>query len=165
MTFQKNWDWQINFVEEVRDILKSQSMNIVKIEIATPEEDMKQCTDMKIKITAGDIAVRIRRENCKYRDLTIRAYNQGYETEIDKLRKGFGDWYLYAWVKDNSINEWVLVDINKLRDNGCFSGSRPIQMNKDKKTGFIKFSIKELIYYNALIATNIAGALAFRSRT
>jgi len=155
MTFQVNWDWQMTYMDDVREILKSQSMNIVNVEIATPEEDMKQCTDMKIVITAGDVAVRIRRDDCRYRDLTIRAYNRGYDTEIHKLRNGYGDWYLYAWTSNNSIAEWMLVDINILRDNGCFSETRHITMNKDGITGFISFSIPELEYWNALVAKEV----------
>ena len=155
MTFQENWDWQMNYLEDIRNILKSQSMNIVNVEIATPEEDIKQCTDMKIIIDAGDVAVRIRRDNCKYRDLTIRAKNKDYKTEIHKLREGYGDWYLYAWTQDGSISEWILVDINILRDSGCFSEDRNIIMNKDGTTGFISFSIQELEYWNALVSAVI----------
>ena len=157
MTFQKNWDWQLDYMDDVKQILKSQSMKIVNVEIASPEEDMKQCTDMKIKITAGDVAVRIRRDDCRYRDLTIRAFNKGYPTEIDKLRKGFGDWYLYAWTSDDSILEWMLVDINKLRDNDCFTETRHITMNRDNVTGFITFSIPELKYWDAIVAMEIGN--------
>ena len=152
MTFQKNWYWQLEYMDDVKQILKNQSMKIVNVEIASPEEDMKECTDMKIRITAGDVSVRLRRENCKYRDLTIRAYNRGYPTEIDKLRKGYGDWYLYGWLSNKSITEWMLVDINILRDNECFNKTRHIKMNEDN-TGFISISISEIKYHNAIVAS------------
>ena len=69
--FNRNWDWQLNLMDDIKNILKSQAMYIVDIQIANEEEDMKYSTDLKIKITAGDVAVRIRRDT-PYRDFTIR---------------------------------------------------------------------------------------------
>lgn len=88
--FDANWNWQSSFIEDVKTILKSQAMHIIDIQVATPEEDMKQATDLKIKITAGDVAVRIRR-NIPWRELTIRAKSGNSKTEIHKLREGYGD--------------------------------------------------------------------------
>jgi hypothetical protein len=160
MTFQSNWDWHLEYIEQVKEILKNQAMHIVKIEVATPEEDMKQSTDLKIKITAGDVAVRTRRDNCKYRDLTIRAKNGNSKTEIHKLREGYGDWYLYGWTSKNTISEWILVDLNIMRDYHIFDENRWIHMNTDGYTGFYSYSISELERYNAIVAknTHIAGA-------
>ena len=152
-SFIENWNWQLPYIEQVKQILKSQAMHIVNIEIASPEEDMKQSTDLKIKITAGDVAVRIRRDNIKYRDLTIRAKNGNSRTEIHKLRDGFGDWCLYGWISNETIAEWILVDINIMRLNNCFSEARPVIMNRDGVTGFVTYSIKELQSYNALVAS------------
>lgn len=53
--FDKNWNWQLNFLDEIKDILKKQSMYIVDVQVASPDEDMKQSTDLKIKITAGTL--------------------------------------------------------------------------------------------------------------
>lgn len=154
MTFQDNWNWQINYLDDVRNILKNQAMNIVDVEIATPEEDLKQCTDMKVKITAGDVAVRIRRENCKYRDITIRAVNKGNRTEIHKLREGYGDWYLYAWTDGQNIVDWILLDINKFRKSGLLNDGRKITMNPDGVTGFTAYSINELTQHNVVAAVS-----------
>jgi hypothetical protein len=154
-TFKDDFKWQSKYINDVKAILKSQAMKIVNVEVATPEEDMKHATDFKIKITAGDVAVRIRRDNCRYRDLTIRAYNKGYKTEIHKLREGYGDWYLYAWTSGNSISEWMLIDLNVMRNNDCFSEDRPIRMNKDGNTGFISYPLSELKDIKAIVAGKI----------
>lgn len=154
MTFKENWDWQLKHIEQIKSILRSQAMHIVSVDIATPEEDIKQSTDLKIRISAGDVAVRIRRENIKYHDLTIRAKNGNSKTEIHKLREGFGDWYLYAWTVKDSISQWILVDINAMRKHGCFNDSRHVIMNKDGYTGFVTYSIEELESYNAIVAKN-----------
>ena len=133
-------------------------MYIVKVEIATPDEDMKQSTDLKVTVTAGDVAVRVRRFNpdfCdkKYHDLTIRAFNEGYKTELDKLQEGFARWYLYAWANVNGgFNDWILVDIDKMRESGLFDTNRKVKMNKDGTTGFVAYNLSELVNVDALVA-------------
>lgn len=149
--FDANWNWQSSFIEDVKTILKSQAMHIIDIQVATPEEDMKQATDLKIKITAGDVAVRIRR-NIPWRELTIRAKNGNSKTEIHKMREGYGDWYLYLWTEGDKISEWILVDINKMRKEGLLQEQRPIQMNKDGYTGFVKYTIDELESSGCIVA-------------
>ena len=151
--FNENWNWQLGFIEDIKDILRSQAMHIIDIRIATPEEDLKQFTDLKIKVTSGDVAVRIRRD-ASFRDLTIRAVNKNSKTEIHKLREGYGDWYLYLWTEKNKIVEWILVDINKMRDANLFSEQRKVTMNTDGYTGFITYTIEELEYNNCIIAKN-----------
>lgn len=152
--FDKNWNWQLNFLDEIKDILKKQSMYIVDVQVANPDEDMKQSTDFKINITAGDVAVRIRRDT-PFRDFTIRAKKGNSITEIDKLRKGYCDWYLYLWTKKNKIVDWILIDINKMRDTGLLSEQRAVIMNKDGYTGFVTYTIDELESHNCIIAKNI----------
>lgn len=152
--FDKNWDWQLNLMDDIKEILRKQAMYIVDIQIANEEEDMKYSTDLKIKITAGDVAVRIRRDT-PYRDFTIRAKNGNSKTEIHKLREGYCDWYLYLWTKENKISEWILIDLNKMREADLFSEQRPIKMNKDGYTGFVTYTIKELEYNSCIISRHI----------
>lgn len=154
--FRMNWNWQLQLMDDIKEILRGQAMHIVDIEVATPEEDMKQATDMKIKITAGDVAVRIRRD-IKWRELTIRAKYGDSKTEIHKLREGYGDWYLYVWTVGNKISEWIIVDINKMRKTGLLFEERPIKMNKDGYTGFVKYTIPELEDAGCIVAKAING--------
>lgn len=150
-TFKENYEWGINFIEQIKNILKSQLAHLVVIEVASPEEDMKQSTDMIIRLKAGNVAVRIRRD-IPYRDFTIRAYCNGYKTELHKLREGFCDWYLYAWTKEEIIIDWVIIDINKMRNHGLLNEDKRIKMNFDNRTGFIIYELKEL--ENVIIASN-----------
>ena len=143
--FKANWDYSESKIDQVREILRKNSMHIVSVSVATPNQDMKQSTDLVISIESGSIAVRIRRPGQRFRDLTIRSYANGSKTEIDKLRKGFGDWYLYAWEnKYGELAEWMLVDINKMRKSGLLDKERKTTMNPDRRTGFIAYAIKEL---------------------
>lgn len=153
--FNKNWDWQLQYIEQVKEIIRSQATHIVNIEIASAENDMEHATDLEVRVTGGNIAVRIRRD-IPWRDLTIRAKNGNARTEIHKLRDGYADWYLYAWTTENNISDWLLIDLNAMRSKGCFDESRPVIMNKDGYTGFVKYSLPELKSYNAIVAINMA---------
>jgi hypothetical protein len=149
--FSWNWNFSEKHMPEIKKILQAQAMHIVKIEVATPDEDMKQSTDLKIKITSGDVAVRIRRDT-GFRDLTIRAKNGQSKTEIHKLREGYAQWYLYAWTCDDKISEWILVNIDAMRSAGLFDETRPIKMNTDGKTGFVAYSFRELRNAGAMVS-------------
>lgn len=145
-TGQQHFDWASQFNEQIEAILRKHIPDIAIISIASPERDMKECTDMVVKIDAGDVAVRIRKNRyLAFRDLTIRSYSRGYTTEIHKIKAGYGDWYLYCWlgVGDLLIDNYILVDINKLRDNDLLE-TKETQMNPDGITGFVSISIDEL---------------------
>jgi hypothetical protein len=150
--FQKNWDWQLQFFDDVKKILKNQAMFIVSIEVAPPAEDLERCTDIRMKVESGDVAVRIRRDDCKFRDITIRSYNRNYDTELNKIKKGYGSYYLYCWTIDDCISEWVLIDLNILRNSGLLNEKRQTIMNTDKKTGFVVFTIAELEKNKAVVS-------------
>jgi len=159
--FQQNWDFSQKHMPAIIDILQNNLKQIVKIEIASQEDDMKRSTDLKIKLTTGDVAVRIRRKASKYRDLTIRGFNDGWETEIHKLRKGYADFYLYLWeCDDESVCDWVLVDIGQMRSTGLLYMEKEIKMNWDGKTGFISFSLAELHEHKAIISTSESLTMA-----
>lgn len=156
MNFKQQWDWQLNYIDDVKNIIKKLLPKIVNIKEAEPDDDLNHATDYKIKIDSGDIAIRIRRET-KYRDITIRAFNGGHKTEIDKLRDGNCDWYLYIWTQNNKIVEWTFLDINKMRIAGLFENSRKITMNKDGRTGFIVYNVHELSKIGAVVAHHKNG--------
>lgn len=158
MTYSSNWNFSEKYIPEIKNILKKNAMHIVDIEIASPEDDMKHATDLRVKISGGNIAVRIRRSMYSYRDLTIRSYKNGYKTELDKLREGFGDWYLYAWENkmQNGLAEYILIDL---------AAARPLfftQLNeRDNNDGtrFAIITIPELEKYSAIKAHEILETL------
>ena len=125
-------------------ILKNHAAVFIEFEDASFEEDTQHATDMKIVTKGKAIAVRIRNSDCRFRDLTIRSSNRGYCTEIDKIRKGDGDIYLYGW-KDGADNiiEYLLVNIDKFRDSGLLDEKRSEIPNYDG-TAFTTYSIGEL---------------------
>ena len=158
-----DWEWSDAHLEEVIDILKANSMHMLSIKLATPDEDMSRSTDLVMTVEGGNVAVRVRRQkyHSTFRDLTIRAWrSSGVKTELQKIIDGFGRWYLYAWADDNGIIDWLLVDLNKLRGSDLFD--RPYIINKDNTTGFIAIKDSELKEAGCLIAERTAANLPDR---
>lgn len=142
--FDTNWAFQESYYDQVIRILKQNAAYFVIVTVASLEEDMKHAKDFDIRIEGGDIAVRIRRPYYTFRDLTIRSYINGYKTEIDKLREGWGRYYLYCWTNDNiRISEWILIDMNKVRELKLLDNRKEIS-NKDGRTRFIAIPAQEL---------------------
>ena len=154
--------WVARYHEQIRDILQRCAIRMVAIELACWEKDTKQATDFVVRSLDGDVAVRIRRHDCRKRDLTIRAMRaSGQETELSKIKKGFGRWYLYCWTDRDSITEWILVDLNRLRATGLMDQGieddqqQPVIMNADGGSGFIAIPSHRLAMAGCLVASQI----------
>jgi hypothetical protein len=126
---------------------------LLKVEVANSEQDMKQATDFVMNVRGGKVAVRIRRDVASsYRDLTIRSRRpNGTETELQKIKNGFADFYLYLWTMNDEIIDWWLVDIGKMRTTGLFDKPKPERLNKDKSSAFIWFTRPEIESAGALV--------------
>lgn len=153
----QDWAWadQKFHIYQIEEILKHNAIHLIKFEIAPIDKDLKQATDLIVKASGGDIAVRIRRSAYTgiYRDLTIRSWrSSGTETELDKIKKGFCKWYLYAWAdKFEVIKDWIFVDLDLLRLSGLINQYQTIS-NHDQKTGFIAIPSTELKNYKCIIS-------------
>lgn len=146
-SFEKQFAWQNQFVNQVATILKENAMYLVDVKIAPIEDDLKRCTDMIIEIVGGSVAVRLRNETYKkFKDFTIRSIvPSGYETEIDKLKNGFGDYYLYGWLNSSFIiDEWILVDLGKFRLSGLLDDSDRRNIPNKDGTKFKAYTLNEL---------------------
>lgn len=151
-TFVENWTFQLGYYAAVESILKANAQYFINVSVANPEQDMKQATDFVVVIDGGEIAVRIRRDNCKWRDLTIRSTNNGHKTEIHKIREGWARYYLYCWTSGRKeIGEWMLVDLNKVRELELLENRSEIP-NYDG-TWFITIPYKELADKECVLAS------------
>ena len=91
------------------------------IDIASFEQDARQATDL-IVLTKNNLTIgcRIRREGVAVKygpdDFTIRwSRNSGAETEIAKIRKGWGQWFFYSHLVGNAIAGWMLLNLDIFR--------------------------------------------------
>lgn len=162
-----NMSFAASYEEPLRRIISVElGIEVEDVTRAEQYEDMEQATDWTIKTKSkyGNIAARVRRYVPMYyaerwRDLTIRAWIKGSdETEIDKLRKGHGNYYLYAWVgPGEEITHWIFVDIMKMRmktddwPNGLLFEPRDMKYNTDNTTGFYAYALDELEKVNAIL--------------
>jgi len=104
---------------EIKSILQDVAGDIVEIKIADEQQDQRESTDYEIILVGGRVAARVRKWAYfkKYGDFTLRCSRpSGRETEYAKIMKGWGDWYLYGWRRNNHFGHWVLIDLEKFRN-------------------------------------------------
>jgi hypothetical protein len=152
--WQNDKVWADNYFKSIRNVIYKVTSLIVKVEVAPDQEDKENATDYKITLETGNIACRVRRPSCKYRDLTIRATRtSGSKTELEKIKEGYARWYLYAWAKDNvTFDAWIFVDLDKLRKSDLLSKEHQIISNPDGETGFVALSLNDLFLNDCIIA-------------
>ena len=140
----KDWQFSLDHMKAVRHALGNCPAGLfMGFDTASAKQDMQQATDLVMHLNGGTFAVRVRRRKpwdkakqfSQLPDVSVRYYCRGYATEIDKLRKGFGDWYFFGWSLDNSetLIGWVVLDINKMREQDVFR--RQNYRTKDNEKG------------------------------
>lgn len=136
---RRDWSWSDGYLPEVRRILAANALSIVRVHVASVEQDVKQATDMLLTVEGRkSVAVRLRRAVYPYRDLTIRATRtSGVVTELEKIRDGSGDIYLYGWTVGYRIPEWMLIDLERVRQAGLLAREWRLIWNPDRVTAFI----------------------------
>lgn len=155
--FQKQFDWQQKYYDFVIKILRALSPLMIDFAVASDYQDMKQSTDFVLQMNnRTNIAVRLRKYPCNFRDLTIRSRSYyGGATELTKLKSGFADWYFYGWAnQQGDISEFMLLDIDAIRNANLLDGNQTI-INKDNRTGFISISLPDLRDAKAIIAIKV----------
>ncbi len=146
--------WADKNESQVLCILNTLLPHLAILSIATDETDKKYATDIEVKLVGGTIAVRLRKPDCKYRELTLRT--SALKSELDKIKEGYAFRYFYGWVDENGvIAEWILVDLDKLRSSGLLAMFRRPILNGDG-THFIPFTIRELDDVGCIIARQLA---------
>lgn len=157
-----DWRWSDRYWPSVQQILQANTVHLFSFNVATPEQDMKQATDMIVTVSGQKaIAVRLRRDSYTYRDLTLRAARtSGATTELEKIRAGWGDFYLYGWTQGAVINEWMLVDLHKLRRCGLLNRPWSVIRNKDQATSFIAIPYMLLNSMNCVVNAQVKGRKA-----
>lgn len=156
---QHDWDWANQYMPEAFSVLKQNANFLVSFEIAPRDIDLKEVGDIVFSSNMGHVAFRVRRPGVAFRDLTLRyRRSSGAQTEIHKIRSGFGRWYLYAWADGKMPNgngkfkDWILIDLDQFRDCGLAFEDRIEKANDDKATWFYAYSDDELELYQCIVA-------------
>lgn len=153
--------WADSYEDQVISILNDHISQLVVLSVASEEMDKKCATDFIITILGGTVAVRLRRlsefKDPTLRDLTLRSRRldskgQDVKTERAKIKEGHAFRYFYGWIDDNGkIIEWMLVDLDKVREKGLLERERRDIPNTDRVTWFIAISVRELYVTDCLI--------------
>ena len=145
---RRDWTRADAYFPAIERILKSIAGHFLAIEAADPDADVRRATDYVLKIEGSDMAVRVRGPGygARYRDWTIRAGRaSGAETELSKLRRGCGRWYLYGWGDGRAdLIDWVLIDLDAVRASGILDMDWRAIRNRDGVTEFIAIPIYQL---------------------
>jgi len=153
MSYEIDRLWADGFTLQLVDIIRQNAMHIIDIRESVLGDDISNATDMVVSVTGGDIAVRIRRNQTPFRDFTLRSQRiSGAKTELQKIRDGFADWYLYAWTDKDIISEWILIDLKILRESGILDVARTEFRNIDGKTSFIVIPVRELELHGCIVS-------------
>ena len=136
--YKSDREWSDLFISQIKKIVGPHLL-----EVAPMEVDRNEATDLIVFNTKGkQIAARIR-DAAKYlpqfaEQFTIRSKREnGRMTELEKIHRGFGQWFFYGFGHDNlTIDPWYLIDLDSFRyhlrrDTWIYSG---IQM-EEKRNG------------------------------
>lgn len=149
------WSWSDSHLNEVEEILKDNARHLMKISIASPDDDRKRAKDLNIEVVGSSIAVRVRNANTtKYRDLTIRSScPKNLQSELQKIQAGYTDFYIYVWAAYGKVKDWILIDMEAVRLSGLLDIA-PERFNNDGSS-FIFITAKKLKEYGCIVAGNI----------
>lgn len=157
--------WAASYLPEIERVLRSQAHHIIDISVATKEKDSQFATDYEIKVTSGDVACRVRKWEYwqRFGDFTLRhILASGQETETAKIKRGHGDWYLYAWAKSDEVfGSWVFVDLDKLWGSNLINTARIISNLDNRDSKFIGITLHDLRLHDCIVASG--GEAAFRA--
>jgi hypothetical protein len=153
-----DWNWSDGYMPDVRRILLENAALFVGIEAADELHDQQMATDIVITAREVHVAVRLRRAVYTFRDLTIRSERaSGASTELAKIRQGYSDYYLYGWTKGNRIQDWMLVNMHRLRTSGLLGQDVRVIQNRDYRTSFIAIPYEALKKYGCIANACIGG--------
>jgi len=140
----------------------------LRLEVATEERDMHYATDFELHFAGSDLSYRQRRHKywmeyvlARRPAFTLRSVSNALKTELDKICKGYGDWYLYTWEAETKgiFAGWIFVDTNQLRSCGLLGEEHRNYLNKEQDgnyngTGFRAYSIPELMANGCVLAAS-----------
>jgi hypothetical protein len=126
---------------------------------AAPEDDQQRNTDLLIlRGEVKRVACRVRRHEYLRRfpgEFTLRCSRpqSGLETELDKVVRGFGDYFLYGFAEpdDDRLAAWFVGDLNVfrlwysqqiVRGRGVLPGR--LLANADRSSDFRAFRLADL---------------------
>lgn len=152
-SYEEDFRWQERFGAHYSEIARQ----AIRVDVAPDVEDWKRNTDFILTATfpskGRDIRVSARARRRKYLgrypgQFTVRLDRpSGVETEMPKLRKGWGDLMVYGFeseVDSNRLNPWWVINLEMLRDYIARGGYFRSQPNHDGSSSFAVFWLEDM---------------------
>jgi hypothetical protein len=145
--YRRQRRWSDQFIPAIKRIVGP-----YLLEESSFEVDTKQAADLVVVRAKNlTIAARIRRanyyQNRNYRyQFTVRSFNNGHKTELQKITDGWGDWMLYGFAASDDENEteiahWRLLDLDVFRAS-CIRKTYTVRRGDNGDgTAFVAFDI------------------------
>lgn len=146
--YKANRSFADAFTPQLCAILKENASLIVEFIEASEAQDKNEATDYILRVKGSEVAARVRRQF--HGDITIRSFNGGHNTELEKLKAGWAKWYLYAWVSGEEITKWILLDLDCMRSGGILDYDWPERENTDGRTRFICIALEHLAWFGCI---------------
>jgi hypothetical protein len=110
----------LNWMKDIRTDLIPEGASV---RLASDEEDQHHATDAVIVLPDSEIRVGYRNMSDKGpRKFKIRAMNEGFNTELDKIQSGdCCRWYLCSWYDEKGICGVALINLEAMRLAGDFA--------------------------------------------
>jgi hypothetical protein len=142
-TYEADQGWARRFEDATRFIISAHVHLLADIHFdrATTAKDRACIGDFCVQVQNVDILSRVRDNDVRQRDLTLRSWRKNdIETEVSKIVGGAGKWYFYGWRKPSTVDftEWMVVDLDILRATSWIQDRlRYPTRNTDNSTAFI----------------------------
>jgi hypothetical protein len=111
--------WTDKLKPQIDQIIEAWGGTLIQVLSATVEDDQQHAIDYYLKLNIRtEVAFRARRNVglALRRDLTLRhSVPSGAPTETDKIIAGCVDWYLYTWVEQRTIVDWMIAEMAVVR--------------------------------------------------
>ena len=148
MGYSEDREWADSFNKQVMKICKK-SLRSKGIKVSSLSDDTYRAQDL-YTVEGVTIAVRVRDSSyMKYKDeFTVRVgrpksgEDQG---ELKKIKRGFGNYYLYGFTENKKVVHWTLINLEKFREYlDSDEYEVPVKItNKDDSSWFSPFKIQE----------------------
>jgi len=163
MDWESDKAWADRYWEDVEAIIRRVAGKIIEVKPAGVLDDQMFARDYVI--ASGCIACRLRRSDCKYRDITIRSSRpmSGNITELKKIVDGHVRWMLYGWTdrSSQSISEWIFLDAHLIVQKKLHEGRKEI-LNHDLSSSFIAIDLPTLISAGVVIDSKLSKPTTLR---
>lgn len=152
-SFDEDFEWQQKFRGHFSEIARK----AMRVDVAPAEEDWKRNTDFimsaVIPLPKRDIRIsaRVRRREYARRypdEFTVRLDRpSGIETEMPKLRAGYGDFTIYGFESadgSDQLGPWFIGNTAILRDYIDRGGYGKTERNADKSSRFVAYHLADM---------------------